>query len=101
MAGVRDAGVLLIEWKRLPGFSIRHHRRRPRTGWVWEHSFDIEKHGSGHRFWLFKICHLKKPLSHAYTMQRLQVKQIPIWKKFITLVEMAYAATKEEITHSL
>ncbi|KAI0388502.1 hypothetical protein F5Y17DRAFT_201920 [Xylariaceae sp. FL0594] len=49
-----------IEWNRLPEFSIRHHRRRPRTGWVWEHGFDIEKHGSGHRFWLCKTCHLKK-----------------------------------------
>ncbi|KAF5232754.1 hypothetical protein FANTH_12832 [Fusarium anthophilum] len=49
-----------IDWNRLSGYSIRKHRRRPRTGWVWEHGFYIEKDGSGHRFWLCKMCHQKK-----------------------------------------
>lgn len=56
-----------IDWNRLLGFSIRQHRRRPRTGWVWEHGFDIEKGGSGHRFWLCKVCHQKKAtITHMY-----------------------------------
>src|ERR1700712_3738145 len=56
-----------IDWNRLSGFCIRQHRRRPRTGWVWEHGFDTEKDGSGHRFWLCKVCHQKKAtITHMY-----------------------------------
>jgi hypothetical protein len=56
-----------IGWNRLSGYSIRKHQRRPRTGWVWEHGFDIEKDGSGHRFWLCKMCHQKKAtITHMY-----------------------------------
>ncbi|KAK2670373.1 hypothetical protein RAB80_014510 [Fusarium oxysporum f. sp. vasinfectum] len=40
---------------------------RPRTGWVWEHGFDIERDGSGRRFWLCKDCHGKKAtITHMY-----------------------------------
>ncbi|KAM4063391.1 hypothetical protein HRG_013918 [Hirsutella rhossiliensis] len=49
-----------IDWNRLSGFSIRKYRKRARTGWVWEHGFDVEKTDSGHRFWLCKACHGKK-----------------------------------------
>ncbi|KAH8755064.1 hypothetical protein F5883DRAFT_180324 [Diaporthe sp. PMI_573] len=42
-----------IDWNRLSGYCISKHRRRQRTGWVWEHGFDIEKDGSGRRFWLW------------------------------------------------
>ncbi|KAF2475602.1 uncharacterized protein BDR25DRAFT_382694 [Lindgomyces ingoldianus] len=49
-----------INWSRLPGYHIRKHRRRPRTGWVWDYGYDIEKDGSGDRFWLCKKCHQKK-----------------------------------------
>ena len=56
-----------INWSRLPGYHIRKHRRRPRTGWVWEYGYDIEKDGSGHRFWLCKECHQKKTtITHIY-----------------------------------
>ena len=56
-----------IDWNRLSGYSIRKHQRRPRTGWVWEHGFDIEKDGSGHRFWLCKTCHQRKAtITHMY-----------------------------------
>ncbi|KAM3437331.1 hypothetical protein MY4824_003872 [Beauveria thailandica] len=56
-----------IDWNRLTGFSIRKYRKRARTGWVWEHGFDIEKNDSGHRFWLCKICHQKKAtITHVY-----------------------------------
>ncbi len=56
-----------INWNLLSGYSIRKHRRRPRTGWVWEHGFDVEKDGSGHRFWLCKECHQKKAtITHMY-----------------------------------
>ncbi|KAL6411818.1 hAT family dimerization domain protein [Ilyonectria robusta] len=56
-----------IDWNRLSGYCIRKHRRRQRTGWVWEHGFDIEKDGSGSRFWLCKECHRKKAtLTHIY-----------------------------------
>ncbi|KAL5592925.1 hypothetical protein FOBRF1_013233 [Fusarium oxysporum] len=56
-----------IDWNRLSGYSIRKHQRRPRTGWVWEHGFNIEKDGSGHRFWLCKMCHQKKAtITHMY-----------------------------------
>ena len=39
-----------VNWSRLLGYHIRNHRKRPRTGWVWEYGYDIEKSGSGHRF---------------------------------------------------
>ncbi|KJZ68601.1 hypothetical protein HIM_12010 [Hirsutella minnesotensis 3608] len=56
-----------IDWNRLSGFSIRKYRKRARTGWVWEHGFDIEKNDSGHRFWLCKVCHGKKAtITHMY-----------------------------------
>ncbi|KAG6990049.1 Zinc finger BED domain-containing protein RICESLEEPER 2 [Fusarium oxysporum f. sp. conglutinans] len=56
-----------IDWNRLSGYCIRKQRRRPRTGWVWEHGFDIEKDGSGRRFWLCKDCHGKKAtITHMY-----------------------------------
>jgi len=56
-----------IDWNRLAGFSIRKYRKRARTGWVWEHGFDIEKNDSGHRFWLCKACHRKKAtITHMY-----------------------------------
>lgn len=33
----------------------------------WEHGFDVEKDGSGHRFWLCKECHQKKAMiTHMY-----------------------------------
>ncbi|KAF5229122.1 hypothetical protein FANTH_14297 [Fusarium anthophilum] len=64
---VNYVGYEGIDWNRLWGYSIRKHRRRPRTGWVWEHGFDIEKDGSGHRFWLCKMCHQKKAtITHMY-----------------------------------
>jgi hypothetical protein len=40
-----------INWNRLPGYLASKQRRRQRTGWVWEHGYDIEKDSSGHRFW--------------------------------------------------
>ncbi|KAJ6436881.1 MFS multidrug transporter [Purpureocillium lavendulum] len=56
-----------IDWNRLAGFSIRKYRKRARTGWAWEHGFDIEKNDSGHRFWLCKVCHGKKAtITHMY-----------------------------------
>ena len=56
-----------IDWSRLPGYYIRRHRRRQRTGWVWEYGYDIEKDGSGHRFWLCRECHRKKATGpHMY-----------------------------------
>ncbi|KAI8406519.1 hypothetical protein FOFC_13989 [Fusarium oxysporum] len=56
-----------IDWNRLSGYCIRKQRRRPRTGWVWEHGFDIEKDDSGRRFWLCKDCHGKKAtITHIY-----------------------------------
>ncbi|RKL04552.1 hypothetical protein BFJ70_g17184 [Fusarium oxysporum] len=56
-----------IDWNRLSGYCIRKQRRRPQTGWVWEHGFDIEKDGSGRRFWLCKDCHGKKAtITHIY-----------------------------------
>lgn len=56
-----------IDWSRLSGYCIRKHRKRPRTGWVWEYGFDIEKDGSGRRFWLCKECHRRKAtITHMY-----------------------------------
>ncbi|KAH7140442.1 hypothetical protein B0J13DRAFT_527183 [Dactylonectria estremocensis] len=56
-----------IDWNRISGYCIRKQRRKPRTGWVWEHGFDIEKDGSGRRFWLCKECHRKKAaITHMY-----------------------------------
>lgn len=56
-----------IDWSRLSGYSISRHRRRPRTGWVWEHGYDIENNRSGHRFWVCKACHQKRStMSHMY-----------------------------------
>ncbi|KAH6986728.1 hypothetical protein EDB80DRAFT_818417 [Ilyonectria destructans] len=56
-----------IDLNRLSGYCIRKRRRKPRTGWVWEHGFDIEKDGSGRRFWLCKECHRKKAtITHMY-----------------------------------
>ncbi|KND89222.1 hypothetical protein TOPH_06093 [Tolypocladium ophioglossoides CBS 100239] len=64
---IDDIGYEGIDWNRLAGFSIRKHRKRPRTGWAWEHGFDIEKNDSGHRFWLCKTCHRKKAtITHMY-----------------------------------
>ncbi|KAJ6437326.1 retrovirus polyprotein [Purpureocillium lavendulum] len=61
------AGYEGIDWNRLAGFSIRKHRKRARTGWVWEHGFDIENTNSGHRYWLCKLCHRKKTtITHMY-----------------------------------
>ncbi|KAJ6440216.1 Cuticle-degrading protease [Purpureocillium lavendulum] len=61
------AGYEGIDWNRLAGFSIRKHRKRARTGWVWEHGFDIENTDSGHRYWLCKLCHRKKTtITHMY-----------------------------------
>ncbi|KAH7205388.1 uncharacterized protein BKA55DRAFT_267194 [Fusarium redolens] len=39
-----------IDWHRLLGYLSSKQRRRQRTGWVWEHGYDIEKNSSGHRF---------------------------------------------------
>ncbi|KAM3448845.1 hypothetical protein NHJ6243_010059, partial [Beauveria neobassiana] len=56
-----------IDWNRIPGYSISRRRKRPRTGWVWEHGFDIEKDETGRRFWLCKACHRKKTATtHMY-----------------------------------
>jgi hypothetical protein len=56
-----------IDWRRLPGYYIRKHGRRVRTGWVWEYGYDIEKAGSGRRSWLCKECHRKKAITtHMY-----------------------------------
>ncbi|KJZ68851.1 hypothetical protein HIM_11754 [Hirsutella minnesotensis 3608] len=56
-----------IDWNRLSGFSISKRRKRPRTGWVWEHGFDIEQDGSERRFWLCRTCHRKKSIcTHMY-----------------------------------
>ncbi|KJZ69141.1 hypothetical protein HIM_11471 [Hirsutella minnesotensis 3608] len=54
------AGYEGIDWNRLPGYSISKRRKRPRTSWIWEHGYDIEKDDSGHRFWLCKTCHQKR-----------------------------------------
>ncbi|KAJ6441119.1 arginase [Purpureocillium lavendulum] len=35
--------------------SIDYAGKRARTGWVWEHGFDIENTNSGHRYWLCKF----------------------------------------------
>jgi hypothetical protein len=56
-----------IDWSRLSGYHIRKHRRKQRTGWAWEYGYDIEKDGSGHRFWLCRMCHQKKAkTAHMY-----------------------------------
>jgi len=56
-----------VNWSRLLGYHIRNHRKRPRTGWVWEYGYDIEKNGSGHRFWLCRECHQRKAtITHMY-----------------------------------
>src|SRR5688500_6141841 len=56
-----------IDWSRLPGYCMRKHGRRVRTGWVWEHGYDIEKAGSGRRSWLCKECHRKRATTtHIY-----------------------------------
>ncbi|KAI7771376.1 hypothetical protein LZL87_013875 [Fusarium oxysporum] len=47
--------------------STAHSGRRQRTGWVWEHGYDIEKDSSSHRFWLCKECHqTKAAITHMY-----------------------------------
>ncbi|KJZ69950.1 hypothetical protein HIM_10658 [Hirsutella minnesotensis 3608] len=56
-----------VDWSRLPGYTVSRQRRRPRTGWVWEHGYDIESESSGHRFWLCKRCHWKRAvITHLY-----------------------------------
>lgn len=56
-----------IDWSRLPGYYMRKHGRRVRTGWVWEYGYDIEKAGSGRRSWLCKECHRRKATTtHMY-----------------------------------
>ncbi|KAM5529052.1 hypothetical protein BFJ69_g17674 [Fusarium oxysporum] len=44
-----------IDWHRLLGYLSSNLNKeegsgRQRTGWVWEHGYDIEKDSSGHRF---------------------------------------------------
>ncbi len=64
---VEHIGYEGIDWNRLPGYSISRRRKRPRTGWAWEHGFDIEKDETGRRFWLCKVCHRKKAANtHMY-----------------------------------
>jgi hypothetical protein len=64
---VDHTGYEGIDWSRLPGYYIRKHGRRLRTGWVWEYGYDIEKAGSGRRSWLCKECHRKKATTtHMY-----------------------------------
>jgi hypothetical protein len=56
-----------IDWNRLAGYSISRPRKRPRTGWVWEHGYDIEKDSSRHRYWVCKLCHQRKATAtHIY-----------------------------------
>jgi hypothetical protein len=56
-----------IDWSRLPGYFMRKHGRGVRTGWVWEHGYDIEKVGSGRRSRLCKECHRKRATTtHIY-----------------------------------
>jgi len=54
-----------IDWNRLPGYVASRHRRRRRTGWVWEHGYDVERNDSGHHFWLCKECHqIRAEITH-------------------------------------
>lgn len=56
-----------IDWNRVSGYSISKRRKRPRTSWVWDHGYDIEKDSSSHRFWLCKTCHPdKSTVRHMY-----------------------------------
>ncbi|KAK9443820.1 transposase-like protein [Metarhizium brunneum] len=54
-----------IDWNRLPGYVASRHRRRQRTGWVWEHGYDVERSNSGRRFWLCKECSRRPPIREA------------------------------------
>ena len=66
-SSVDYVGYTDINWTRLPGYHIRKHRKRLRTGWVWEYGYDIEKDGTNHRFWLCKECHQnKRTTNHMY-----------------------------------
>lgn len=56
-----------IDWNRLLGYVASRHRRRQRTGWVWEHGYDVERNNSGRRFWLCKECHrTRAAITHMY-----------------------------------
>ncbi|EJP61246.1 transposase-like protein [Beauveria bassiana ARSEF 2860] len=56
-----------VDWNRLPGYVASRHRRRQRTGWVWEHGYDVERNNSGRRFWLCKECHrTRAAITHMY-----------------------------------
>lgn len=56
-----------INWNRIPGYVASRHRRRQRTGWVWEHGYDVERNNSGRRFWLCKECHrARAAITHIY-----------------------------------
>ncbi|KAI5455740.1 hypothetical protein BGZ63DRAFT_429621 [Mariannaea sp. PMI_226] len=59
-----------IDWNRLAGHSISRRRKRPRTGWVWEHGFDIETpilamQGVGGPYSV--LAPLKAPVSAPFT----------------------------------
>jgi hypothetical protein len=67
ISSTAHSGYEGIDWNRLPGYLASKQRRRQRTGWVWEHGYDIEKDSSGHRFWLCKECHqTKAAITHMY-----------------------------------
>ena len=66
-SSIAHSGYEGIDWNRLPGYLASRQRRRQRTGWVWEHGYDVENDSSGHRFWLCKECHqTKAAITHMY-----------------------------------
>lgn len=79
-SSIAHSGYEGIDWNRLPGYLASRQRRRQRTGWVWEHGYDVENDSSGHRFWLCKECHQRRLPSPICTMLRLRAKPTVIWK---------------------
>ncbi|KAH7109739.1 hypothetical protein B0J13DRAFT_534711 [Dactylonectria estremocensis] len=69
-----------IDWNRLSGYCIRKHRRRQRTGWVWEYGFDIEKDALVADSGSVKSVTGRRHPSLICTMLHLRAKQTVIWK---------------------
>ncbi|XP_044715999.1 transposase [Hirsutella rhossiliensis] len=76
---VDHVGYEGIDWNRVSGYSISKRRKRPRTSWIWEHGYDIEKDSSGHRFWLF-THHINKdgPMPAQRKKQRTLLDMIDL-----------------------
>src|SRR4051812_14100787 len=52
-----------IVWTRLPGYHLAEKSSRTvygRIGWTWRWGFDVQHQQTGKKFWLCKICHVRK-----------------------------------------